>query len=70
MTWTPELQRAYRYQKARLTRAQHSGKPQNVLTAVAAFYAYYDGCGAPLPDNWSRWERAKADASHVLWSRR
>lgn len=51
--------------KGALTRATKKG-PEAVLDAVAAFYADFEGAGYPLPDDWSRWERAKGDAEMEL----
>lgn len=71
--WSPNVQKAYRAQKAALTRAKKSG-PEAVLKAVSDFHNFYEQRNIALPDDHHRWERAKDDAEFALrrdnWTRR
>ncbi len=52
----------YSKAKRRLTKAQRSGNPQNVIDAVGYTFAEWDDGDFAYPDDWHRWERARADA--------
>jgi len=47
-------------EKRRLTVAQKSGEPRNVLTACKSAFELFERCG--FPDCWHRWENARGDA--------
>lgn len=54
-------QKEYVVLKSRLTRAINSKNYQKIISECQRAFAIFDEKG--YPDNWSRWERAKADAS-------
>jgi hypothetical protein len=51
----------YRALKGALTRALRSGSRQRVLETCQKAFLTFEALG--YPDDWSRWERAKDDAS-------
>jgi len=55
------MQKRYPQQKAALTRAVKSGRPEKVRDACIAAKREWDDIGA-WPDDWSRWQRALDDA--------
>lgn len=58
----PALNVMVRRQRAALTRAIHSGNPDNVVAACANAVREWQQPGAMWPDDWSRWQRALDDA--------
>jgi hypothetical protein len=56
----------YQKLKSKLTRAQNSKDPYKVLAEVRKFSSYYNSISEPLPDDWSRWQRAADDAVYEL----
>lgn len=58
--------RAYRRQKAALTRAENSGDPSRVVKTCRKTVIEWCYDGYPWPDDWSRWQRALDDAIHAL----
>lgn len=53
--------KAYKRQKAALTRAINSKNPDQVILVVQAAVREWNQPGAAWPDAWSRWERAVND---------
>lgn len=51
--------------RAALTRARKVG-PEQVVVAVDAFYADFDFCELPLPDDWRLWGNARDDAKRAI----
>ena len=65
---SPELQaqkRKYRNFKSALTRALNAKNHEAVIRQADAFERYYSEHG-PIPDDWSRWQRARDDALLAL----
>lgn len=56
------VNREFRRQKGRLTRAINSGNPDNVVLACADAVREWDQPGRAWPDDWTRWQRALDDA--------
>lgn len=67
-TWnSPDVQKIYKQFKAALTRAQNTQDPAKILTETSRFFDYYNNPNnEPMPDDWSRWQRAKDDAEHQI----
>lgn len=57
-------QNEYKSLKSRLTRAINSQNQQNIIAECNRALAIFEQKG--YPDDWSRWERAKDDASFQL----
>jgi hypothetical protein len=58
-----EIQKAYRQQKAALTRAVNAKDPVKIKAAVTkAVREWNTWPGAAWPDDWSRWQRALDDS--------
>jgi hypothetical protein len=55
------MTRSYAQQKAALTRALNSGNADKVRAEVKRTVEEWDETG--WPDDWSRWQRALADAT-------
>jgi len=55
------MQKRYPQQKAALTRAVKSGRPEKVRDACRAAVKEWNEIGA-WPDQWSNWQRALDDA--------
>ena len=58
---------AYKRFKTALTRAVNKGDHDAVITVVDTTETYFAARNWPLPDYWSRFERAKEDAE---WAKR
>jgi len=57
-------QREYTNIKSALTKAINTKRPQNIIAECDRALAIFEDRG--YPDDWSRWERAKEDASFQL----
>lgn len=63
--WTPERQAEYKKLKSALTKAEKSGDPEKLLAEAERGLSRFEATGA-YPDDWSRWERAKDDATLAI----
>jgi hypothetical protein len=61
-----EAQRKYSIEKGRLTRALNSGDPHKVIATVNRAFEVFNTFEHGWPDNWSRWERARDDATDAI----
>lgn len=55
-------QKTFRGFKTQLTRAINAKDPNKVLAECRRFRDYYASSAEPMPDFWSRWQRAADDA--------
>lgn len=59
-------QAKFRSFKTRLTRVMNKKDWHGVLREAASFRDYYRDSAEPMPDDWSRWQRAADDAFYAL----
>ena len=52
--------------KSRLTRALNSKDPAKVIAVVEETFATWDAGNFAYPDDWHRWDRARADADRTI----